>query len=183
MNCSSLMSITIPNSVTSIGCYAFWGCSSLTDIIIPNSVTSIEDDAFADCSSLTDITLPNSVTSIGGGAFAECSSLTSITMPNTVTSIGNGAFYHCSSLKNIAIEIVDWEKRNYFANYVAKSSILPESTFHYSYNGKKLEGEIEIPTSVAGIGNYALYKCEDVIGIVIPNSVTSIGKQAFTGSI
>ena len=69
---SDLTSITIPNSVTSIGDYAFVGCSSLTSITIPNSVTSIDRNAFAGCSSLTSVTIPNSVTSIGNSAFQNC---------------------------------------------------------------------------------------------------------------
>ena len=69
-------SVTIPNSVTSIGSSAFYGCSKLTSITIPNSVTSIETSAFEYCSSLTSIVIPNSVTSIGSSAFSGCSSLT-----------------------------------------------------------------------------------------------------------
>ena len=86
----------IPNSVTSIGDWAFSGCSSLTSITIPNSVTSIGYRAFAGCNSLTSITIPNSVTSIGNSAFERCSSLTSITIPNSVTNIGEEAFRYCT---------------------------------------------------------------------------------------
>ena len=75
-----------------------------TSITIPNSVTSIGDRAFRGCSSLTNITIPSSVTSIGEFAFSGCSSLTSITIPDSVTSIGWGAFYDCSSLKTINCE-------------------------------------------------------------------------------
>ena len=96
--CSGLTAVTIPNSVTSIGNYAFDGCSGLTSITIPNSVTSIGWDAFAYCSGLTSVTIPNSVTSIGDRAFYECSGLTSVTIPNSVTSIGWGAFEGCSGL-------------------------------------------------------------------------------------
>ena len=99
--CSSLTSITIPNSVTSIGEYTFYGCSALTSATIGNGVTSIGNDAFQDCSSLTSITIPNSVTSIGDGAFSGCSGLTSITIPTSVTSIGNYAFEKCIGLISI----------------------------------------------------------------------------------
>ena len=101
--CSSLTSVTIPNSVTSIGTYAFYGCKSLTSATIGNSVTSIGKWAFYGCSSLTSITIPNSVTSIGESAFYKCSSLTSVTIPNSVTSIGSDAFYNCSSLTSATI--------------------------------------------------------------------------------
>ena len=98
-----MTSITIPNSVTSIGNYAFYCCRSLTSITIPNSVTSIGGAAFYSCSGLTSITIPNSVTSIGDEAFCHCTQLTSITIPNSVTSIGASAFCNCSGLTSITI--------------------------------------------------------------------------------
>jgi hypothetical protein len=73
--------VTIPNSVTSIGNYAFGGCHSLTSIIIPNSVTSIEIDAFRSCTGLTSVTIPDSVTNIGDNAFFDCTNLQRVFLP------------------------------------------------------------------------------------------------------
>ena len=101
--CSSLVEVVIPNSVTSIGNYVFRECSSLSSIVIPDSVTSIGEGAFHGCNSLSSIVIPNSVTSIGEGAFSDCSSLSNIVIPDSVTSIGEGAFLDCSSLSNIVI--------------------------------------------------------------------------------
>ena len=101
--CTGITSITIPNSVTSIGAHAFDGCTGLTSITIPNSVTSIGYMAFYGCTGLTSIAIPNSVTSIGNWAFFECTGLTSITIPNSVTSIGDGAFNSCTGLTSITI--------------------------------------------------------------------------------
>ena len=101
--CSALTSITIPNSVTSIGFSAFSDCTSLTSVTIPNSVTSIENYAFSRCSALTSITIPNSVTSIGSNAFESCSALTSVTIPNSVTRIGGSAFDGCDALTSVTI--------------------------------------------------------------------------------
>jgi hypothetical protein len=105
MNSQEIKDLVIPNSVTSISNYAFYGCSGLTSATIPNSVTSIGDWAFYDCTDLTSITIPNSVTSIGIYAFSGCYGLTSITIPNSVTSIGSGAFSGCSDLTSITVLI------------------------------------------------------------------------------
>ena len=80
---ADLVSVTIPNSVTSIGNYAFYQCSGLTSVTIPNSVTSIGDYAFYDCFGLTSVTIPNSVTNIGSSAFDGCSGLTSVTVEHS----------------------------------------------------------------------------------------------------
>ena len=97
------MNTSIPNSVTSIGDYAFYGCSGLNSVTIPNGVTSIGLMAFYYCKGLTSVTIGNSVTTIGGSAFYSCTGLTSITIPNSVTSIGTSAFLGCKGLISIVI--------------------------------------------------------------------------------
>ena len=94
---------TIPNSVTTIGWYAFCLCDNLTSVTIPNSVTTIGGDAFRSCDGLTSVTIPNSVTTIGALAFWGCNNLTSVTIPNSVKTIGELAFYCCYSLKSVSI--------------------------------------------------------------------------------
>ena len=101
--CSSLASITIPSSVTQIGSLAFYNCRSLTSVAIPSSITSINWGLFWNCLSLTSVTIPNSVTSIGYAAFESCTSLPSIEIPNSVTNIGEYAFENCHSLTSVAI--------------------------------------------------------------------------------
>jgi hypothetical protein len=100
--CTGLTAITIPVSVTVIGNYAFNGCKGITSVTIPNNVTSIGNFAFSGCSSLTGtLAIPNLVTSIGNSAFSGCSGLTKLTIGNSVTSIGSSAFANCSKLLEI----------------------------------------------------------------------------------
>ena len=160
--CSSLTSITIPNSLTSIGYEAFRGCSGLTSVIIPNSVTSIGQETFSGCSDLVSVTIPNSVTSIGYGAFEGCSSLVSVTIPNSVTSIGCRAFSHCSSLTSITIPngMTSIESET-FSNCSGLTSIT-------------------IPNSVTSIGLEAFYRCSNLTSVTIPNRVTTIEYHTFS---
>ena len=100
-NCSSLTSVTIPESVTSIGNYAFQNCSSLRSVTIPDSVTRIRDYAFSGCSSLTSVTIPERVTSIGDYAFSGCGQLKSVTIPGSLRIIGDYAFRNCTALADV----------------------------------------------------------------------------------
>ena len=101
--CTSLTSITIPDSVAYIDYESFRGCTSLTSLIIGNGVTYIDKDMFYGCTSLTSVTIGNGVTSIGESAFRDCTSLTSVTIPDSVTSIGDDAFFWCTSLTSVTI--------------------------------------------------------------------------------
>ena len=100
---SKLTSVTIPDSVTSIGTYAFYSCTGLTSVTIPDSVTSIDNCAFLECTGLMSVTIGDSVTSIGSSAFDNCKSLMSITIPDSVTSIGHWAFQDCTGLTSATI--------------------------------------------------------------------------------
>ncbi|MBD5349735.1 MAG: leucine-rich repeat domain-containing protein [Bacteroides sp.] len=213
-DCSGLTSVTIPNSVTSIGESAFSGCSSLTSVTIPNSVTSIKRYTFDDCSGLTSVTIPNSVTSIGTGAFFGCTSLTSVTIPTSVTSIGSAAFYKCTNLTSVTIpNSVTSIDASAFEGCASMKKVAKPSSVSYSFGSNamvvnynkgnayadadgfvwsndntellfvpcSLAGSYSIPNSVTSIGANAFRYCSDLTSVTIPTSVTAIGEYAFDG--
>lgn len=178
--------LVIPDSVTSIGDYAFVGCTGLTSITIPNSVTSIGDDAFWGCKDLTSITIPDSVTSISSGAFDNTAwyysqpyydtiylgkvaygykgimpDNTTITLKEGTLGIAENAFSRCDGLTNI---------------------ILPDGliTIGDSAFGNGLTS-IVIPDSVTTLGDYAFSGCKNLTSVTIGNGVTSLGDGVFEG--
>ena len=212
-DCTSLTSVTIPNSVTSIGSCAFYNCSGLNSVTIPNSVTSIGSSAFDGCSGLTSVNIsdlaawcnigfeygsnplsyahhlyingneitnlviPSDVTSISSYAFSGCSGLTSVTIPNSVESIGYNAFSGCSNMTSVNIsDLAAWCNIKFsFYNYECN----PLYYAHHLYiNGNEITNLV-IPNSVESIGRSAFSGCSGLTSVTIPNSVKSIGYYAF----
>ena len=161
--CTSLTSVTIPDSVTVIGESAFAGCTSLTSVTIPDSVTVIGESAFDWCGSLTSVTIPDGVTVIGKLAFNRCESLTSVTIPDSVTVIDIAAFEACNNLTNVTIP----------------SSVTKLCPFVFCACDKLTS--VTIPDSVTEIGRYAFSGCYNLTSVTIPDSVTEIGECAFNG--
>lgn len=194
--CSHLATITFSNSLENIGTLAFDGTywyknksdglvyagkvlyqykgtmPSNTNITIPNGILGIANYAFDGCSGLKSVTIPNSVKRIGAGAFSGCTGLSSVIIPSGVTCLGASAFSGCSSLQNVTIrgEISDVE-------YIG--------TAPSGVNGnvfKNCNSNLTVTFNCASICEYCLFNSESVRSIVIGSEVTSIGRDAFTGT-
>ena len=139
------------------------------------SVTSIENSAFNSCRGLTSVTIPNSVTSIEPRTFYGCSGLTSITIPNSLTSIGKDAFRGCSGLTSVYITDLESWCKIAFNDYASNPLCYAH---HLFLNGAEIK-DLVIPNSLTSIGDDAFRGCSGLTSITIPNSVTSIGDYTF----
>jgi hypothetical protein len=169
-----ITSVTIPNSVTSIGMSAFAMCPNLTAINVDsdNANYSSADGVLYNKNKTVLIqcpagktgalTIPSSVTSIGISAFFYCAKLTGVTIPNSVTKIEWGVFRECTGLTSVTIP-----------NGVIK---IEDNTF----SGCTRLVSVSIPNSVTSIGASAFNGCSSLKNVTLPN-ITSISEETFTG--
>lgn len=182
--CTGLTAINLYDGLTTIGACAFQGCSSLSSVNIPASVTSIATQAFKNCTGLITITL-NSNVNISDELFHGCSGLTNIVIPTGVTSIGNSAFYGCSNLTHISIpNSVTNIGTSAFSGCSSLQTLLLPNSLPYIPNGlcqncSSMEN-VSIPSSVAYIQTNAFSGCSNLFSVTVPNSVLSIETNAFS---
>ncbi len=169
ISCTGLTSITIPNSVTSIGSTAFGYCVGLSSATIGNSVKTIEDSAFYHCTALTSITIPNSVTSIGSRAFEYCVGLSSVTIGNSVKTITGNAFYHCTALDTLNFNATSFDDF-YLTNSIGLDIPNPFAGLDIS--------TVNFGDDVKRIPAYFTKGLDKLKTITIGRSVTSLGYHA-----
>ena len=161
--CTTLWKVVLPDNLNTIGNSAFNGCTGIANLVLPNSVTNIGNNAFFGCSSLTNVVIPNGIASIGYAAFRKCISLSSITIPNSIVLIDDYAFADCTGIENVTIQDQ------------ASSSIIGVGAFQ----GCTKLSYLVIGNGVTLIKSLAFQDCNKLNSITIPQSVTSIGCNAF----
>ena len=198
-----LTELILPDDVTSIGAYAFYGCTSIADISMHENIQEIGTYAFAKCTSLVSVEIPESVTAIGLAAFKECSGLRSITVPfigsdtnRTNSSLfgyifgsnsyyDQGAYYVPEFLETVTVTSITAVPGNAFYNcYNIKKIILPDTVTEIggsAFNGCSGLEEFTLPESVTTINNSAFNGCSSLTSLVLSENVTYIGDSAFYG--
>ena len=208
--CSGLTSVAIPDSVTDIGSYVFYSCRGLTNVTIGNNVADIGESAFYGCSGLTSVAIPDGVTHIGSYAFSRCNGLTNVTIGKGVRRIDYGAFADCGKLASVTIpeNVVDLGSGVFTgcANSMFDKTSVPgiclvdgwvvgtTKPFPAELDLAGIRGiagrtfydftnltHVTIPNSMASIGSEAFRNCSGLASVEIPDSVTSIGYGAFAG--
>ena len=186
-NCKNLTSIDIPNSVASIGGNAFSGCRALTSVEIPEKVTVITGNLFRECESLTNVKLPEGITIIDSSAFWGCSGLATVNIPESVTVIGEMAFYCCFSLTDInlpsniiSIGDIAFAGTPYYedeTNWV--DGVLYLNNYLIAVDYTKINSQYTIKDGTKVLADKTFRECGRLTTIVIPDSVTNIGRLAF----
>ncbi|MGN0341941.1 MAG: leucine-rich repeat domain-containing protein [Roseburia sp.] len=195
---TSISSVSIPATVTSMGTAVFYDCTGLTSVSVDANISSIPSQTFYNCTSLSSVSLNSSISAIGSQAFAECSALSSISLPSTVSSIGEKAFYDCSALSGITIPAaVTSIGGSAFdgCGRLGSISVAAGSGTYASSDGclynKSLTRLIRCPQGKSGvtlasttqtIGSGAFDSCRSVTSLALPEAVTTIEANAFTGS-
>ena len=181
--CESLTSVTVPETVTNIGYYSFSECTNLSNVTLTNGLQRIDQSAFLGCTALGEIAIPESVTEIGDYAFLGCG-LTSFTVPESITVVGNGLFSECKNLT--AIDIHDGVNKIGGRAFSGCSSLttvtIPDGVTQIReglFEGCISLTEIMLPDDVTSIGAWAFDGCTGLTAVTIPEGVTEVWPGAF----
>ena len=180
-DCSKIQSVIIPYSVKSIGAYAFYYCNNLKNITIPYSVKSIGEYAFYNCENLESLEIRSGVENIGAFAFSNCINLTTLIIPGSLTSIGEHAFYQCDSLDSLFFNgsIKDWCNISFSSLYSNPMACGPNFNINNAQGRYFQIQSIEIYNDVTSIGSYQFCCFNNLHRVIISGDVKSIKDYAF----
>ncbi len=183
--CKSITNFVIPGSIVVIGPSAFRDCTGISSIALPDSVKMICEFAFAGCSSLLNVAFAgDGLTEVGRCAFSECKALVDIRLPVTVTAIGSGAFFACEALRNFTVpEGVTKVDEDTFKQCRALATVSLGKVTEIGYEafmGTALT-HVDLPDGVTLVSSSAFAGCESLKSIVLPKTLTEVGKAVFSG--
>ncbi len=184
--CKSLKSIEVPDGVEILSAKAFSNCSSLTSVSLPNTLKKMDSHCFNSCSSLTNIMLPEGTEVLGTYCFADCEALESINLPSTLREIESSCFSGCLKLQGKLVVPEGVEKlgdgcffRTSFTS-LSLPSTLREIGDNCFYGCSKLQGNLAIPKGVERLGDYS-FAFTSITSISLPNTIREIGDKCFQG--
>lgn len=183
---TGLKTITLPESVTSIGPWAFANCTKLEQVSFPAGLTLIDLGAFENCTALTAVKLPKRLTKLGYEVFKNCSALKSVWIPKSLTNNGSGdGFKGCTALTDITFETGITKIANYqFAGSPIKSITIPGTVTTVgmsAFSDCANLTAIDLPSSVTEIDGYAFEKCTGLTAVTLPKHLRKLGTYAFAG--
>ncbi len=205
---SSVERLVIPETMTAIPARLCYEHTNLKEVVFHNGVTSIDNEAFYNCDSLISINIPEGVATIGGRAFYDCDALKEVTIPSTVTSIGAYAFNSCGAIEKLMMFALNptYEKDDYYyssgyafsgvnpkeltaahrpqsmgVGNLEKVAIIGDNIPDGMLSGASKLTEVVIPNTVTSIGTNAFANCSSLMAIQMPSSVETFGDSVFNG--
>ena len=179
--CPGITSLSLPNSLREIGSAAFRGCTGISKLDLPEGVTLIGPSTFYGCSGITSLSLPNSLREMGSAAFYGCTGISKLVLPEGLTFIGEMAFYGCSSIKEISMpsSIQTIERDCFIKDFSSDEQMSIEKVDYASIESLCA---IQFGNASSNPLLYAetlLINGEEITDLIIPEGVTSIGNHVF----
>ena len=187
LDCKNLESVDFGSELLTIGKYAFAGCSALKEAKLPQKLTEISDSAFTNCTSLEKVEFPKTLTYIGQSAFTNCTMLKAADLPETLKAIGSSAFSGCTSLGSVklptAITSID---ANTFLNCSSLQAVTLPDTLKVigtnAFSGCSSLMTLTFPDRLEEVGSQAFSNCRNLTAVIVPYDLQNISDTAFMNS-